>query len=514
MAVLGNCPSSGTLSVQVPTVIVNEISTIAAAYALAGFATDSWHISSDGTALAQVGVKNAAANASQLYSFTTPYPYTANATTASGGTVPRTLINSLANSLAACVNTTSSTSSNCTTLFGDAKSAGSSGTAPTDTATAAINIAHNPGANVTAIYNLGTGTPPFSGISPAPSDFSIGITYTGSLNNPYDVAIDGSGNAWVTSTYGDPGGNGSVTEFSPLGVPTVFPNTASNGIDQPLAVAIDQSGNAWITSYDLTKISGGVASKVTFPDDVNGAWYVAVDKSNDVWVSSYTDTKLYDLTQSGGEVTGSPYTYSNSATPEQLAIDSTGRIWSVYGNEAGLLELTNPGSSAVLTEFEQLGTPGVRANSGIAIDSSNDVWAVAQTTGTTNGITNECLAKWSPTSNTFIGCYDDTGMQGVGVAVDGASNVWVANGQITGGIGAVEFNDSGTLLSPAGGYSGGAQNYPNAIAVDGSGDVWLPGTGSGNGTTIVELIGIAVPVVTPISPIYPNGTTTGLGVRP
>jgi sugar lactone lactonase YvrE len=508
MAVLGNCPSGHTLAGQVGFVDVNEVSTIAAAYALAGFATDSYHISSNGSTLAQTGVFNAAANAAQMYNISA-YPYTARATTPSGGTVPQALINSLADILAACVNTTSSTSSNCNTLFSNAKSSGSSGTTATDTATAAINIAHNAGANVSALFALASSTPPFVGLGTAPSDFSIGITYSGFLN-PSSVAIDASGNAWIANTNGGPSQVGSVIELSPLGVATTF---TGNGINTPLGIAIDQAGNAWAASLDITKISNGVASLITFADDANGAWYIAIDKNNTPWVSTYQDTKLYDLTQSGGEVTGSPYTYSNSATPEQIAIDSNDVVWSVYGNDAGLLKLTNPGTSATLTEYLQSGLPGVRANSGIAIDSSNTVWAVGQTSGTTNGISNECLAKIN-SSGTITNCYTDTAMQGDGVAIDGSGNIWVSNGQVTGGIGAVEFNPAGTVISPAGGFSGGAQSYPISIAVDGSGDVWLPGDGNSTGTTVVELIGVATPVVTPISPIYPGKSTTGLGVRP
>jgi hypothetical protein len=509
MAVLGNCPSAGTLAGQVGFVYVNEISTIAAAYALAGFATDSTHISSNGSTLAQTGVRNAAANAAQLYSISA-LPLTARATTPSGGTVPQGLINSLANSLAACINTTSSTSSNCTTLFNNAKSSGSSGTLATDTATAAINIAHNPGANVSALFNLGTSTPPFVGLGTAPGDFSIGITYSG-FDDPVNVAIDANGNAWIANTLGGTG-PGSVMELTPLGVATTF---TGSGIDDPLAIAIDQSGNAWVPSFpNITKISNGTASLIPFADS-NGGWYVAIDKNNDPWFSTYTDSLLYNLTQTGAEVTGSPYTYGNS-TPEQIAIDFAGRVWSVNGESFGLDELTNPGTSATLTEYPQPSEPNVRANSGIAIDSSNNIWAIAQTSGTTNGVANECLAKINPSSpGTITTCYNDTSMQGDGVAIDGAGNAWVANGQITGGVGAVEFNSSGTVISPAGGFSGGSQNYPLAIAIDGSGDVWLPGTGSSyTGTTVVELIGIATPVVTPISPVYPGKSTTGLGVRP
>jgi len=47
MAVLGACPSEE--SSAPPTLVVNEISTVAAAYAIAGFAADPIHVSSSGT---------------------------------------------------------------------------------------------------------------------------------------------------------------------------------------------------------------------------------------------------------------------------------------------------------------------------------------------------------------------------------------------------------------------------------------------------------------------------------
>jgi hypothetical protein len=68
MAVIGSCPASGSPAIAVA---VNEVTTIAAAYALAGFATDATHVSSSGTALAQVGIANAFANAANLANVST-----------------------------------------------------------------------------------------------------------------------------------------------------------------------------------------------------------------------------------------------------------------------------------------------------------------------------------------------------------------------------------------------------------------------------------------------------------
>ena len=68
MAALGSCPSA---TGPAGYVVVNEVSTVAAAYAMAGFATDATHVGSSGTALALTGIKNAFANAANLETLST-----------------------------------------------------------------------------------------------------------------------------------------------------------------------------------------------------------------------------------------------------------------------------------------------------------------------------------------------------------------------------------------------------------------------------------------------------------
>ena len=68
LAGLGQCPASGTLATQVPSVVMNEVSTVAFAYAMGGFATDAVHVSSSGTTLAQTGIANAMANIPNILS--------------------------------------------------------------------------------------------------------------------------------------------------------------------------------------------------------------------------------------------------------------------------------------------------------------------------------------------------------------------------------------------------------------------------------------------------------------
>ena len=106
-----------------------------------------------------------------------------------------------------------------------------------------------------------------------------------------------------------------------------------------------------------------------------------------------------------------------------------------------------------------------------------------------------------------------------GVAIDGADNVWFANGSAVG-----ELSNSGAFLTlPLLGFTSGTLAFPYGplqLALDGSGDVWAANSGpaptySGG---VSEFIGLATPVITPIVAGLPatptaNGTSN-LGTRP
>ena len=185
MSVVGECPGTGTVDAT-PYVRITENTTVAAAYALAGFCDPTRvtsalyrHRARPGGGLAMHSVRRTICltnwsrvnSASSVNGFTT-----ATTTPGSTGTIPQTLLNTLSNILVACVNSGQQrfcddyrlqqpaggmppSDGERSARGPTAPATGSfSADAPADTATAMINIAHHPFANLTSLFNLqGTG---------------------------------------------------------------------------------------------------------------------------------------------------------------------------------------------------------------------------------------------------------------------------------------------------------------------------------------------------------------------
>ncbi|MGA9063249.1 MAG: hypothetical protein WB341_16505 [Terracidiphilus sp.] len=172
MAALGPCDALSSSTY----VVINEVTTVAAAFALAPFLGPGAQV---GTIPAnEQGLTNEFTNFNSLVNIATG---TSPGTSVPAGvTVPVEEIYTLADILAACVNSNGTTT--CSALFAAAKSTG--GSTPTNTLDAALNIARNPGANIAALMALPTAQSPFQPILAAqPSEWTFGnaITYNPAL---------------------------------------------------------------------------------------------------------------------------------------------------------------------------------------------------------------------------------------------------------------------------------------------------------------------------------------------
>jgi hypothetical protein len=500
MAALGSCPTGGNFlsgTSPISYIVVNEVSTVAAAYAMAGFATDATHVGSSGTTLALTGIANAFANATNLETISTGV---APATTPAGnGTVPQAEINTLANILAACVNS-NGTGSACTMLFTNATADGTTtGTQPTDTATAAINIAHNPAVNIGSLYGLASGTPPFApALTVQPHDFTVALKLTGGgLKEPAGIAVDGYGNAWV----GNAGGK-SVTELSSAGgFLSGSGGYTGGGLKSPGEVAIDGSGNAWVTnngsivefSNTGAVLSGASGYTGTVPGNPAG---IAIDGSGNVWaVNGGAVSSVTEFSNAGAVLSGaSGYTSAGMSYAFPIAIDSSGDAW--IGNQTNGIVTKISSSGSILSGAGY----GGGQSTGIAIDSSGDAWFSNQY--------QNCVTELSSSGATLSGPASFTGGS-LGwpnaIAIDGSGNVWVANESPAPLL--TELSSTGAVLSPNG-YGSTAYVDPSGVAIDGSGNVWVSYQGT---NAVAEFVGVGTPVVTPLAAGVKNNM---LGTRP
>jgi glucuronoarabinoxylan endo-1,4-beta-xylanase len=169
IAALGSCSSLSPSTF----INLNEVTTVAAVAALSPYMTSPTSIGS-GTSDAP-GLTAAFTLASQYASTATGT--SPGTSVPAGDAVPSTLINSLAGIVSACVNSTGGSAgdgSSCGTLFTD--SAPSGGAAPTNVATALLNILNNSTSDLTSLFSLLPSTPPFEPVlNAAPSSWGISL---------------------------------------------------------------------------------------------------------------------------------------------------------------------------------------------------------------------------------------------------------------------------------------------------------------------------------------------------
>ncbi|WP_260704084.1 NHL repeat-containing protein [Edaphobacter flagellatus] len=549
----GNLSSSSSF-------VVNEVTTAATAFALGQYFTTTYGSSSidsfgapSGTQ-PQTGLANAFATVNNLVNVATGDAQTSVTLTGSGSlgsitAIPESAkLNTIANILDACVASSGAGSTPCLTLLTGV--ATSSGILPTDALQAAVYMSLNPtsnnsngsAANLTALYALQGSAPPFTGLPSQPTDWTLGIQYVGSpttnLVQPIKLAVDASGNLWVagngSGTY-----TGALSEISPTGVPLVFRTAfGSQTLGENIKdIAVDLSGNVW---FSAVAGSGGGYYQYN-PSTSSGGYYlngktpygVAVDASNNVYFSQESTTAAYTVIafpngtalSSSGSTTGIPAyefpiagstpgtagTSNTFVNPEAIAFDTKGNLWlsssSGQPSSTQIIELSNLNMTACagastypcrLTTSTTLNTftgtsSGVGSMSepwGLATGAGGSVWVANGQSGT-NSISNitSVTAGSSYTGGLNAPRY---------VALDGAGNVWVSN---NGSSSVSEFSSGGTLLSPASStgfaHSGISSGY--GLAIDPSGNVWVANQGSSTSPSLEEIVGAAVPVVTPIA---------------
>jgi len=402
MATAGTCPSGATNNFT----WVNEITTVAAAYALSSFTSitgtapnytvnvtaDSTNYngsSGTGTTAGAAGLAHAMLNAANLANMTTGVANTTTATTGNLGIVPQAEIDVLANALQACVNSAGgsapggvSNGSLCGNLFAATPSA--AGTYPTNTLQAMLNLAKNPftsTANNTAIFSLvsaaGAAFSPV--LTGAPGDWTLSIVYKGTgvgIVYPYWLALDANDTMYLENTSASTSTYLKIISMSSSGVLNspaggFVPSNSTTAI-VPRGIAPDSLGNLWIVNNGATtalsqvneySASAGTLTASYPATGVTGSmWGLAIDKLNNLWLTyvQASNGNMDELKYSAGTSTGGTYAFATGGTAAdgayqqasnglyQPAIDAKQNIWApgYYNLGTTVATLANTGTSS------------------------------------------------------------------------------------------------------------------------------------------------------------------------
>jgi hypothetical protein len=498
MAALGPCAN------LTPTtnIWIDEVTTVAAAYALSGFAPANNSITEAAivsginipgfttTATNTQGLLDAFANANNIVSTSTGQAYSITPTTSANGIVPTATINALADILQDCVNSSSPSSTSCASLFSAATPPSGSGIpAPVNVLQAALDIARYPANNVGALYNLISAQSAFpsASLSAAPNDWSIGITYTNSL------LVSGTGLGINNLDQVFVSGAGYLIDFSPQGNPLTTANlvagSAITTTDTLREIAFDNtgtsatSGNLFVTDGAATGVwkfnpTSNAVSLLNFnvapvSEANNNTYGIAVDSLGDVWTSSYSKatcaTVTCPLVEFASGTSYSPFSAFSGFNVNQPAGAIGGSRGTAFDVKTGNIWIT-----AIDDNLGELFT--------VTPSASGAATASAPPT-TLSGFGTEV---GSPASNTAYGT--------IAVAVDSASRAWfiVAGGPaVTGSHASSAVPAAIYPVSATGavgtGITGGGLSTPDTILVDGNNNLFIAnGTASASASSVIE----------------------------
>jgi DNA-binding beta-propeller fold protein YncE len=295
----------------------------------------------------------------------------------------------------------------------------------------------------------------------------------------------------------------------------------------PQTVAINSAGNVEVASeasnqlFEISPSGGSGAFSISNAASLNSPVKIAIDNRDlSTWVTDTLTNEVTHIDVNGVEIASSS-PLPTGPSPLGVAIDSFGSVFLACSDQNSLT-----GSGSILQRYSPLGTtpqmfggPEFTIGAGtypfdVAIDNTENVWwAFYAGIAEYNGF----FSLISP----LDGYPSNPDNSPLSLAVDGTGRVLAANSNLnsytTPGTVTV-FSNNGTLLSTSNNNHGYSANGilpinvfgPRGVALDGSGNMWVAGK-SGSSAVLVELIGVAAPVLTPLSAAnYPNM----LGMRP
>jgi hypothetical protein len=358
MTALGSCTS---LSPTTP-IVVNELTTVAAVNALTPYMTSYTAV---GSGESDSGALNAAfTTASELVNPTTGVSPGPNVP--SGYVVPTEEIDTLGDIMTPCVNSGGGTAGDdtpCGNFFSLATPPGS--TPPSNTITALLYLAKNPGQNTAALYQLLPTAPPFQPqVSGMPSSFAIAVVpaiVPTILNmNPTSIAFPATAPGSASSAQETTLTNGgtipvSISNITLTGAESVnfvetnqCPSTLAAGASCTIQTSFVPQSTA--SAGATIEVNGGAASVALSGAVESSAWPTTLLAAKPSVYLNFNDDTTNFLDQISGLTFSSG---GGTVTPRQPGFDKTlpsntsaGFAWNAYNkapnNTLGVIEWDVP----------------------------------------------------------------------------------------------------------------------------------------------------------------------------